>query len=180
MELSINCGHGPALRLHVIYTSYGQALDDCLMTEHESMLNEEHTELLSRISEMSGISGEPGRLFAKILEIFSGHLDREEETVIPLVIYLEERIEGSAQADESLGKYANDFRTEYPTMISEHREMDGMMKQIESISSSDDAAKLIREIRHHVRMEEEILYPAAMAAADMVSLHEDGDIKARK
>ena len=138
------------------------------MTQRESFLNEEHTELLNEISEMSAATGETGKLFSQLLNIFSGHLDREEETVLPLLRYLHDSVEGPAEASDGLFKAGKDFRVEYETMENEHKAMDKIMNVIESSGAAGKVMELIWHIRHHVTLESEIIYPAAMAAANMV------------
>ncbi len=138
------------------------------MTQRESFLNEEHTELLAEISEMSATPGETGKLFTELLNIFSAHLDREEETVLPLLGYLRDSVESLVEVSDSLFKAGKDFRTEYETMENEHNAMDNIMKTIEPNDVSGKVMELIRHIRHHVMLESEIIYPATMTAANIV------------
>jgi iron-sulfur cluster repair protein YtfE (RIC family) len=139
------------------------------MTQHESFLNEEHTELLAEISEVAATPGKTGKLFSELLNIFSGHLDREEQTVLPLLGYLYDSVERPIDVSDSLFKAGKDFRTEYATMVNEHKAIDDIMKTTESDGAPEKVMELICDIRHHVMLESEVIYPAAMMAANMIT-----------
>ena len=61
------------------------------MKDKESFLDREHTEILETLQAASFTEGSTKRIFSEMLSIFSYHLDREEETVMPLLHYLSER-----------------------------------------------------------------------------------------
>ena len=61
------------------------------MKDKESFLDREHTEILETLQAASFTEGSTKRIFSEMLSIFSYHLDREEETVMPLLHYLSDQ-----------------------------------------------------------------------------------------
>lgn len=144
------------------------------MAQHESFLKDEHSELLAGILEVSSTQDETGKRFLELLKIFSGHLDREEETVLPLIAYLYDSVEKQPEVNGNLLKACKDFKTEYSTMVNEHEAMENIMKTIESKKASGKVMDLIGDIRHHVMLEGELIYPAAMMVANAIISNYEG------
>lgn len=143
------------------------------MEEKISFLDREHTHLLEEIQELSMNEGTAGESFKSLLRVFSAHLDREEETVMPLLEYLRNRVAGNSELkNERISAASRDFQLEYGTMIAEHKEISEILKSIEICDTVaiSGALNLIGELRHHVEIEEEILYPAALAAGVLFKL----------
>ncbi len=143
------------------------------MREKESFLDKEHTELLEKIQELSMREGDVGESFKAVMKIFSFHLDREEETVIPLLEYLRRRaLKEPEPMHERISTASRGFQQEYGSMLSEHREIETLLEAAERSSSAkvNEVLDLIRALRHHVEIEEEILYPAALAAGTLFNL----------
>lgn len=61
------------------------------MSDSESVMKNEHGELLELLEGISGKGGRTGEIFSEILGLFRQHLEREEETVIPLLGVPEEK-----------------------------------------------------------------------------------------
>lgn len=143
------------------------------MREKTSFLDKEHTHLLEEIQELSMSDGATGESFKSLMSTFSAHLDREEETVMPLLEYLRNWASGNVQMEiDSVPTASRDFQKEYGTMIAEHKEISAMLNSIERSDSVRvrGVSDLIGELRHHVEIEEEILYPAALAAGELFKL----------
>ncbi len=141
------------------------------MKEKESFLDKEHTELLEELQFAAESGGKLGETFSEILSLFSYHLDREEETVVPLLEYLSERtVEGNIADYAGLIQAAEGFDEEYESMIKEHSDLNTLSTEAESMLTDDTAKfeQLIHKLRHHIALEEEVLYPAAIGAGDII------------
>ncbi|AKA49518.1 hypothetical protein IX51_10905 [uncultured archaeon] len=141
------------------------------MKSGRSFLDREHTYLLEEMQALTGRSDRFGRLFENVLTIFSYHLDREEETVIPLIDYLSRR-EGSKRLLDVLNiqRAWDGFRQEYDNMLNEHAQMNKLIAEIDDEYSHEDKniSQLIGELKHHIEIEEVILYPAALAVGELL------------
>jgi iron-sulfur cluster repair protein YtfE (RIC family) len=152
-------------------------MDYNFMTEMEGFLDREHSELLEQMSEIAAGKGKVAELYGEILSIFSYHLDKEEETVIPLLAYLKSRSTARSEVGfHDLESASRKFIGDAEEMISEHREMAQIIEKVASAKesgSSQKAAEIGRSLLHHVELEEEILYPAAEAACELLALEKN-------
>ena len=108
------------------------------MKDKESFLDREHTEILEALQATSLTEGSTKRIFSEMLSIFSYHLDREEETVMPLLHYLSERVTENYELDYALLRLqVHEFNTEFDNMLSEHQKLSELAYL---------AGKLIRQV----------------------------------
>lgn len=139
-------------------------------------MKEEHTRLLVDLQTMSVGRTSLNAVFEEILRVFEYHLDREEETTLPLLAFLEQRSTfGSFQKmNPEILKSAWDlFKNEVKTMLTEHRDILRLIEKAEELpgfSQNAYARDVSEAIRNHIRLEEKILYPAAMAAGELLEL----------
>lgn len=136
------------------------------------MLDEEHEELIETLGEVAREKTEVGRLFSEVLGIFRTHLNRENETIIPLLGYLKDRLgRYDAGAKEALTIARVKFEDSYSEMIREHEDMAKLIRSAQDLLKSTPdklASDLAEHLLHHVELEEELLYPAAFASGDLV------------
>ena len=142
------------------------------MKDTRILLENEHEELLELLGEIARKKTEVGHLFSEVLRIFRYHLVKENESVVPLLAYMKDRL-GEYKGNEK--NFLNLARAKledlYPEMISEHNEMGKLIRlaQIKLEEEQDKlASKLAEQLLHHVELEEELLYPAAFASGDLV------------
>ena len=147
------------------------------MTETHSILDHEHEMLLEELDEASRATGRVGQLYSEVLGLFRPHLAEENETIVPLLKYNRNRLEEFENKDvENLKVASTRFENHFDRMIEEHREISRKLNQIleELKSNPDENAKhLAHELIHHVELEEEILYPAAFAAGDLLEFERE-------
>ncbi len=144
------------------------------MKDEKSILDEEHEELIGMLVEVAGKHTEVGRLFSEVLRIFRYHLDKENETVLPLLSYLKERLGNhNGNNKEALKLAWIEFKNDYPEMMHEHQEMGKLLERASNfmrINSDKAAMDLAEHLLNHVDFEEEILYPAAFASGKLIEL----------
>ncbi len=142
------------------------------MKEKLSFLDREHAELLEKIQGFSTCDGELGKNFKEAMGKFGSHLEKEEVTVIPLLKYLGSRIRPD-QVSRTFKPYSarDGFRAEYQTMLGEHRQIEKILDRISKLEGTvnQKAQELVMELKHHIEVEEEVLYPAASAAGDLMT-----------
>lgn len=133
---------------------------------------DEHTGLLMDLKALSKGDTSFSSLFMEVLRIFRYHLDREEHTTIPLLRFLGQRNNGGGKPDTGdLRMKWRTFSMEYDIMISEHQQIISLLEKLDDFPdfSQDAMARDVAgELRHHVALEEQVLYPAAMAAGDLL------------
>ena len=142
------------------------------MTETHNILDHEHEMLLEELNEVSRIRGEVGQIYSEVLSLFRSHLAEENETIVPLLKYYKNRLEEHGNKDvENLKLASERFENQFDKMVQEHREISKKLNQIlEELNSNPNEAALhlADELTHHVELEEEILYPAALAAGAFI------------
>ncbi|MHB1708625.1 MAG: hemerythrin domain-containing protein [Thermoplasmataceae archaeon] len=142
------------------------------MAEAKTILDREHKEILEELETVSSENTEAGRVFGEILHIFSRHLDTENETIVPLLNFLGDRLCGDISVDlDKLNVSNRKFNSNYDEMIREHESISvliGKAKKTLKTEPDKHAMDLADELIHHVELEEALLYPAAFAAGDLV------------
>jgi len=136
-------------------------------------LKEEHAHLqdaLKRATQEEGAVGEAAR---GVMEILGPHLEKEEEFALPplgtLTLSGETPtgdVERTISLTERLGR-------ELSSMLEEHRLI---AQRLEVLTAEAERAKknecvvLARDLLHHARMEEEIVYPASLLIGSYLRL----------
>lgn len=142
------------------------------MAENSSFLDEEHEELVRELESVSWRENPLGQAFSDILRSFKSHMERENSSVVPLLKYLRDRANGIAGGENSQFVDASvNFRENYKEMLEEHKSMVNAIYRVKrELASflSDKISSLTDELIHHIAMEEEVLYPAALAASDLI------------
>lgn len=147
------------------------------MTETINIMDREHEELLKKLERFSQLNGLPGEVFTEVAVLFRTHMREENQTILPLLGYLRSRLEEFEVKDiTSLKTAASRFENHYDQMLEEHREISRLLKMAMDTlmnSGEEEPMHLVRELLHHVQLEEEILYPAAFAAGDLVEFERE-------
>ena len=136
------------------------------MADEKNILDEEHEELIEMLGEVARKKTETGRLFSEVLRIFRYHLDKENETVGPLLAYLRERLgEYMTKDKESLNHARTMFEDSYPAMMREHEEMAKLFKILGNVPTkrTDDEKRelfsdLLELLTEHNSYEESFIY----------------------
>lgn len=131
----------------------------------------EHGELLSLLFTASQDSRLNIALLKEVTSIFSGHADREEETMVPVLEFFRSFTVQAKKPDRDYLKIkADEFRTEEPVMLKEHREIMDLLGHIER---EDGTVQFMLEtlagfMERHSNMEEYYLYPLAFHACSLI------------
>ena len=137
-----------------------------LKSEHESL----HTTLL-RAGKEKGELGQCAQVLSKLLH---PHMLREETLAFPLLGLLRQLAAGTVNAEMAEAIAAGErLRSEAASMAEEHRLIGEALKQLLALAGAEDRteyADFAYQLIEHIRVEEEVLYPAALLVGDYVRL----------
>ena len=135
-------------------------------------LVEEHHEIqreLSRAVEAGGRTGEAARALSRIL---LPHMDREDCLVHPALAILEGLARRTENPDPAaVLRHHERLKEALPDLLRDHGFIVGALEALETAAQAEHQsaiADLSRRLIHHARLEEEVLYPAAILAGDYV------------
>jgi iron-sulfur cluster repair protein YtfE (RIC family) len=134
--------------------------------EHEAL----HTELLRASKEPSAI----GAAATELMRLMKPHIEKEERYGMPPLALLARLAKG--EVDNDMGKVlelTERLKTELPAMLAEHKFITrALHRLIEAARKGDrvELAELAVRLVHHMRLEEEIIYPASLLVGEVVAL----------
>ena len=137
-------------------------------------VREEHEDLHRRLSEATVAGGRVGEAAKKVARLLHPHFIREEELAMRPLGLLRPLVEGALSADMGgVLTLTNALKDELPRMLSEHRQIVLALHALrEAAQEEKDTAgqDLADQLVLHARMEEEILYPAALLVGEFLKL----------
>ena len=147
------------------------------MAHHSSILDKEHDELLEQLEDASRENNGLSKLFKEMHTKFLVHLDRENETILPLLSFVKETANGRVIEENQLYQTAGQkFIRDFDKMISEHRIMQELIGKVtEQLKAHPNVqlSNLARALSEHIEIEEEFLYPSAKLAARNIKLEQE-------
>ena len=138
-----------------------------------SSIREEHTELLAMLTAAGAERGPVGEAARDLGAVLLPHFEREEQIALPPLGLL------AALAAGETPRGANDvlaltdsLKAEWPRMMEEHRQIGAAVAQLGAAARAEGLWEkyepLVDMLTRHARMEEEVLYPAAVLAGEVV------------
>ena len=130
-----------------------------------SSLAEEHRELFSELGELASEGGETGKAIKELLAVLELHFEKEEGAVMPLLGALRPLSEGKAIRNHSeVMSFHERFSSDYPRMLKEHAQVKKLIERVRAAAKEGKGGvvTVMDELEHHAKVEEEVLYPAAM------------------
>jgi iron-sulfur cluster repair protein YtfE (RIC family) len=128
-------------------------------------LIKEHRELHSTLEHATGEPGELGNAARALAERLMPHFEREEEFALPPLGLLAVRGEGDASEVEAIIAQTDRLADEIPSMLKEHTEIGEAALTLSRVArgaGKDEYVKFTESLMDHAKMEEEIMYPAAL------------------
>lgn len=130
-------------------------------------LKEEHEALLNAIRKYSGGKDRTGASVRELLKTFEPHVEKENEIVLPLLGLLGGLAAGEPiENPNALMLLHERYVVEYPNMFTEQVAIKLAIKTAKRNAKAEgheDLAETLDALLHHARIEEEALYPAALA-----------------
>lgn len=129
-------------------------------------LKEEHEAFVEGLRARSAAKDQTGVALRRLLKVLEPHVEKEDELVLPLLGALGGLatglpLEGAGPVMRSYERYAS----QYKDMFAEHlpiREALNKAKTAARREGYDEVVELLDALAHHSRVEEEVLYPAAL------------------
>ncbi|QRF76446.1 hypothetical protein Thermo_01968 [Thermoplasmatales archaeon] len=137
----------------------------------EEPISAEHSELMTLLYTAEQESHDNSGVIKEVASVFSGHADREEETLVPVLGFMKEWFSGSKQVDVSFLKAkANEFRLEVGTMINEHAQILKLFDEMSTGGEKDACllSNLRKFMKRHSVIEEYYFYPMATYACKII------------
>lgn len=142
------------------------------MDKKPQVLEKEHARFNSMILELSEYETNCSKFFMELFKIVKRHYIKEEAVLLPLLAYMDSRLKSGVEVDPApLEESYLQFLQNYEALIDDHNNMRKMLDEAMNQTYRVEVQTLIGEILHHIQMEEEIVYPAAVAAGEI--LHRD-------
>lgn len=142
-----------------------------------SSLQHEHDELHTELHELTTMPGRIGEVAKLVVRILQPHFVCENDYATPPLGLLERLANGrfSPTMREVL-PLVDRLRAELPLMHDEHRALTGALEALAEAARDTNQpriAEFAERLMLHARMEEEILYPAAILVGEYVRLRLD-------
>jgi hypothetical protein len=133
--------------------------------EHEAI----QADLLALCLKGSAV-GKSARALASVLE---PHFEREEQIALPPLGVLQSlaTTTGVSPSALSIVPLSDSLRAELPVMLHDHRVVGAALLHLAAIGNAlgdREVVALTRRLQQHARSEEEVLYPAAILAGEVV------------
>ncbi|OHB76704.1 MAG: hypothetical protein A2Z34_05490 [Planctomycetes bacterium RBG_16_59_8] len=151
-----------------------------VVTEHHpstdipSALQREHADLYVRLVAATQEPGAVGEAAKPLAALLHSHFEKEEAVALPPLKSLWAITAGKEVADsEKIIAMSAKLREELPSLIEEHRAITRALKGLLSAAVQDRKAETISFVDamfHHVKTEEQVLYPASILVGDYLKL----------
>jgi hypothetical protein len=137
-------------------------------------LVEEHAEIYGAVRQASSLGGELGVAARALSALVEPHVEKEQRFALAMLKVLPPLSRGEITADmEEWLLAANLLRAELETLKREHRAIAVAADQFSRAAWAErrpEYALSAQRVMRHMRMEEEVLYPAAIVAGDYLRL----------
>ncbi len=138
------------------------AVPESLVLEHQEM-----HDALARASHEPGLMGDAAR---RLLRIMKPHIDKEETFALPPLGMLYQLVRGIHSPEEEAAVImAWRLREDLDNMVAEHRVIAAALEELLAAAKAErrvEYAELATKVLHHIRMEEQVLYPATILVGD--------------
>jgi hypothetical protein len=142
--------------------------------EIPDVLRREHRALHLQLQSATILTGPLGEAARKLAAVLHSHLLHEEQFALPLLGLLPHLAEGKVREEMSIAlPIADRLRGELRQLRQEHVAIVGALEAFGQAARAEgrgDYAQLAHTLIEHVRVEEAILYPAALIAGEYVRL----------
>lgn len=137
-----------------------------------SSLVAEHEEIHARLVEATALPGAVGAAAKELAAVLDPHFARENQIALPPLGLLAPLAAGQKPGglDEVLAM-TDALRKELPAMLAEHVRIRAATRKLHAAAkqhNAPDVLEFAEALAAHARMEEEVLYPAAILVGDII------------
>ncbi len=140
----------------------------------------EHEEMMESLQQRAALESLVGEKVRVIIDMIVPHMEREEMMVLKPLALLDQVALGK-QVDTSGIEDAVALKKSLPVMYAEHREISralGRLAEAARVEKDSDTALIAEKIMMHIRLEEEILYPAAIILSEYLEIRNGAELVA--
>lgn len=135
-------------------------------------LQAEHEEIHAMLEAATRAPGRVGVAAKELAAVLGPHFERENQIALPPLGLLAPLAAGQTPAGlEDTLVMSETLRAEMPRMLAEHEKIRAATEKLRTIARADKASThehFAERLAAHARMEEEVLYPAAILVGDVI------------
>ena len=137
-------------------------------------LSKSHEELRHFLAGADRERGRLGEEMRKVARLLAPHCQKEESFAMPPLGLLPRLARGEFNADMSrVLAHADWLRSNLPALVAEHRMITDAAEQLLQAAREEkraDCAEFAEKVIQHARLEEEVVYPAAILIGEYLKL----------
>jgi hypothetical protein len=137
-------------------------------------MKEEHDALHAELLRASRDPGAIGAAATEVMRLLRPHIEKEDRYGLPPVALLVPLAQGKFHTDMgAVLELTERLKADLPAMLAEHEVIAGALRTLIDAARRKDrveVAELAHRLVHHMRLEEEILYPASLLVGEYVAL----------
>lgn len=137
-------------------------------------LREDHQELRQFVTRLARAGGETGAAAQRLARVLETHMQKEEMFAAPPLGLLQRLARGDVGPGMADALAHSDWlRRNLDTMLAEHRMIAGALEDLLKAAGPVAPPELVtfaETLLNHARLEEEVLYPAAIVAGEYLKL----------
>jgi len=137
-------------------------------------LKTEHEELYEELNRAARITGKVGAAAMLAFKAFQPHIRKEEKIAFPPLDLLFSLAEKKVTTElTGVIKLCDELKDGLPEFLSEHDEIRVALERMNDAAMREQKpayASLAKRLMHHMLLEEQILYPAAILAGKYIKL----------
>ena len=143
-----------------------------------SSIQHEHQEILGSLNEATRIAGPVGAAAKAVADVLHPHFLREEQVALPPLAFLAPLSRGELpDGAASVLAMSDSLKAELPKMLEEHKRIRAAVAELGRVAKGAGAEKVVRlteQLAQHALTEEELLYPAAILAGELIRTRQPG------
>ena len=141
-----------------------------------SSLREEHTELHERLERLTKLGGRTGMAAQEVKRLLDPHFVKEEQLAMPQLGLLAGLAAGRMplNAGDAV-RLSEKLEAELPRMLDEHKDIVAALQVLRAAARDEKKPEAIRfadALAAHAKMEEQVLYPAAILVGKYVRIQQ--------
>jgi hypothetical protein len=140
--------------------------------ESPKPLRDEHEALHEQLRQATQAGGEVGSRAKTLASLMRAHFVKEDRIALPPLGLLVALARGEATPEMSgVLALTDQLEAELPQMLAEHKAIVvalGELREAAERTGRSDIAEFARELAQHARVEEEVMYPAALLVGQVV------------
>lgn len=133
-----------------------------------SSLKEEHNEIMTSLRDFAALPSATGKAVAELLDVLEPHFEKEETLAMPVLGSIPELVSGDRVTDlREIAESQGALLQEYDKMFEEHAELKKFIVRAQKAARRErheEVVEFLSALTHHTRVEEQVLYPAALLA----------------